>query len=123
MRSKEFYPFWFACLFMLFSHQVSIGDELETIIEGVKYNNSLIRSGKGELIIERNYTSFGEQRIADQTGHKPQARKDRVLYAFKKSKIRCEQPNLIEVFDGEKYVVYRKKGNRRPVGEIHREGQ
>lgn len=124
MKLKELYLCCFICLFTLFLNRILIGSELETIIEGVKYNNSLIQSGKGELTIERSYTSFGKQQITDQTGHMPQDGKNQVFYAFKKSKSRCEQPHLIEVFDGEKYLVYRKgKDTRHSVGEIHGRNQ
>lgn len=99
MKRKRLLSFFELSLLIVLvvSVYVSCADnpDLETIIAGIKYNDSLVKSGKGHCILEYP-TSRQEPKVE-------------YFYAFDGIKIRCDshskaRPNIVQIFDGEKLM-------------------
>ena len=99
MKRKRLLSFFELSLLIVLvvSVYVSCADnpDLETIIAGIKYNDSLVKSGKGHCILEYP-TSRQEPKVE-------------YFYAFDGIKIRCDshskaRPNIVQIFDGEKLI-------------------
>jgi hypothetical protein len=74
--------------------------ELDAIVAGVKYNDSLLKTGKGDFIIRQVMSEEAK-------GLFPPGRKDdiQLTVAFDGVKVRCETvADMIQIFDGEKQV-------------------
>ena len=80
--------------------------ELDAIVVGVKYNDSLLKTGKGDFIV-RQVMSEEAKRLF------PTGREDdiQLKVAFDGVKVRCETvADIIEIFDGEKQIeIYLSK--------------
>lgn len=94
-------------------NQIVFAIDLDLIIEGVKYNNSLIQTGRGDLTVESTTTEYGKKVLSYFKDKRYQ-----VSYTFSGQKIRCElNSELIQVFDGEKFMEFDKRTDP-PRGRI-----
>ena len=78
--------------------------ELDVIVAGVKYNDSLLKTSKGHFIVRRAPTEEANQLLLS-SGQRFQAGDTRLMVVFDGVKVRCEAvADIIEIFDGEKQV-------------------
>lgn len=96
----------------------SNSNDLEVIIAGIKYNDSLLESGKGHLSIQSRITEFGEKAL---NIRKVDESLDELFFAYEGKKIYCEissgaLSNYICVFDGEKQVEINKSATPPSIG-------
>ena len=101
-----------AFLLLIFLASISVfANDVELTIEGVKYNDSLIKSGKGNLVVSLEYTEEGKEIY--QTGPNI-VRRDKtyhIFYAFNEAgKIRCdlgeEGKPMRSINDGETVIRF-----------------
>ena len=118
---RHFHPTFFVLIFL-----ASISDgasDVESIIEGVKQNDSLIKSGKGNLIVRLEYTEKGKEIyetapnivLRDKTYH--------IFYAFNEAgKIRCDlgekSKSMIKIYNGKKVSQFVHQTEIRENGEV-----
>jgi hypothetical protein len=78
--------------------------ELDAIVAGVKYNDSLLKTGKGHFIVRRAPTEEANQLLLS-SGQRFQTGDTQLTVAFDGVKVRCETvADMIQIFDGEKQV-------------------
>ena len=79
--------------------------ELESLVAGVKYNDSLLKTGKGHFII-RQVMSEEAERLFLPPGQHLRENDIELTVVFDGVKLRCETADEIEIFDGEKRVEF-----------------
>ena len=117
---RFFHPTFFLLIFL-----ASISDgasDVESIIEGVKYNDSLIKSGQGNFIVHEKYMEKGKE-IYNDTGDKIFRDKTyHIFYAFNGKKVRCDlgkgDKPLKHIYDGEKTIQLSYQREIRGNGKV-----
>ncbi len=108
-----FFILWFTLVILtpaIFSDTEVPELELDVIVAGVKYNDSLLKTGKGHFIVRRAPTEEANQLLLS-SGQRFQTGDTQLTVAFDGVKVRCETvADIIEIFDGEKQVeIYLSK--------------
>jgi hypothetical protein len=106
---RLFHPTFYLLIFL--ASISAFASDVESIIEGVKHNDSLIKSGKGNLIVRLKYAEEGREIRGTGPNIVLQDKAYHIFYAFNEAgEIRCdlgsEGKPLIRIYDGKKVIQF-----------------